>query len=213
MEMPNIKYKGGISCFIEASDEEDALLYFKDQEYFIDDSAYSKFIKEVEKVVRTSKDYSKFVGYIKNTLGINFCQASSKIFESDRVQIEMHHGPIFSLYDICEVILNWFIQTGQRINTFRVANKVLDEHYALRVQVIMLSVTAHEATHNRDIFTHFNQGIGNVNDFIKIYSPYFNDEQKYKIWNYLALCQGSEFGKSFDTGILDTEHIKKYIKL
>ena len=74
MDMPNIQYKGDFSKFIEASDDEEAILYFKDQEYFFDDSAYTKFIKEVERTVRTSKDYSTFVGYIKNTLGLNFAK-------------------------------------------------------------------------------------------------------------------------------------------
>lgn len=213
MDMPNIQYKGDFSKFIEASDDEEAILYFKDQEYFFDDSAYTKFIKEVERTVRTSKDYSTFVGYIKNTLGINFCQVSSNIFESKNVQIEMHHGPLFTLYDVCEVILNWFIQNGQRINTFRVADKVLDEHFALRVQVIMLSVTMHEGVHNRDIFTHVNQAIGNVNAFIQRYAQYLTDEQKYKIWNYINLCKDTNFGKSFDTGLLDVDSIKKYIRV
>ena len=214
MDMPNIKYKGDIGKFIEAADaNDDPILYFKDEEYFFNDSNYTRFIKEVEKLVRTSKDYSSFVGYIKNTLGINFSQVSSKIYESDTVEIEMHHGPIFTLYDICEVILNWFIKNQQRTNTFRVANKVLDEHYALRVQVIMMSVTEHEGVHNRDIFTHFNQGIGNVNEFIRLYHKYFTDEQKYKIWNYINLCQTPGFSKSFDTGLLDVSHVKKYIQL
>lgn len=214
MDMPNITYKGDLARFIEATDgNDDPLLYFKDEEYFLSDSCYDKFIKEVERTVRTSKDYSAFVGYIKNTLGMNFCQVSSKIYESKNVEIEMHHGPIFTLYDICEVILNWFIRNKQRINSFRVADKVLQEHYDFHVQVIMLSVTAHEGVHNRDIFTHFNQGIGNVKEFIEIYHRYFSDEQKYKIWNYLHLCETPGFSKSFDTGLLDVDNIKKYIQV
>ncbi len=213
MDMPNIKYKGDLSKFIEAQDDEEAILYFKDNEYFLEDSPYSRFIKEVEKVVRKSSDYTAFVDYIKNTLGINFCQVSSKIYASQKVQIEMHHGPLFTLYDVCEVMLNWFLKNSQRINTFRVADKVLEEHYAMRVQVIMLSVTNHEGVHNRDIFTHFNQGIGDLNSFIKLYAPYFTDEQKYKIWNFMDICNATNFGKSFDTGLLDVDNVKKFIKL
>ena len=121
LDLPNIQTKNDISKFIRSIDDGEEILYFKDQEYFFDDASYFKFIKEVEKMVRTSKDYAHFVGYIKNTLGMNFCQILSKVEESNNVEIEMHHGPIFTLYDICEVILNWFIKTGQRINTFRVA--------------------------------------------------------------------------------------------
>ena len=213
MDLPNIQTKNDISKFIRSIDDGEEILYFKDQEYFFDDASYFKFIKEVEKMVRTSKDYAHFVGYIKNTLGMNFCQILSKVEESNNVEIEMHHGPIFTLDEVCEVNLNGFLKTGQRISAFRVANKVLDEHYALRVQVIMLSKTMHEAVHNKDIFVHYNQAIGDINNFIKLYTPYLMDEQKYKIFQYADLCKNPAFSKSFDTGLLDMAYVDKYIKL
>lgn len=213
MNLPSIKYNGDITRFITTNDEYyDGISYFKDVEYFLDAMNRSKFTKEVEKLVRTSEDYSAFVHYIKNVLGMNFCQVSSKIYDTDAT-IEMHHGPLFTLYDIVDVILEWFIRNNMKINTFRVANKVIEEHFALRVQVIMLTITNHEAISNRDLFTHFNQGIGNADAFIKEYTPYLGDEQKYKIWNFMNLCDSSNFGKSFDRGFLDTDYIKKYIKL
>lgn len=211
MKLPNIEYKGDISKFIEASDDPFAtILFYKDIDYFKDEILYNRFVKEVEKLVRTSKEYSAFVGYIKNKLGINFCQVSSNIYESDKVVIEMHHGPIFTLYDICSVILNWFIKHGYKITTFRVANKVIDEHFAMRVQVVMMAITNHEAVHNRDIFLNVKQGIGNLNEFIKTYSDCLEDDQKYKIWNYINLSKSNE---SFDKGFLDVDQIQKYVQL
>src|SRR5574343_545945 len=141
MKLPNIEYKGDISKFIEAKDNPyEAISFYKDTDYFTDEIMYNKFVKEVEKLVRTSKDYSAFVSYIKNILGINFCQVSSKIYDTDAT-IEMHHGPIFTLYDICCVILNYYIKTGRKITTFRIANAVIEEHFAMRVQVVMMAVT------------------------------------------------------------------------
>lgn len=121
----------------------------------------------------------------------------------------MHHGPIFTLYDICCVILNYYIKTGRKITTFRIANAVIEEHFAMRVQVVMMAVTNHEAIKNRDIYLNVHQGIGNVNEFIKMYADCFDDNQKYKIWSYINM---SKMNDSFDTGILDTEHIAKMIK-
>ncbi len=208
--LPNIEYKGDISKFIEATDDPySSIMFYKDKEYFSDAVLYSKFVKNVENMVRTSKDYSAFVSWIKNVLGINFCQVFSKIYDTDAT-IEMHHGPIFTLYDIVSVILNWFLNHGYKISTFRVANKVLEEHFALRVQVVMMTVTAHEGVHNRDIFNNFNQGIGNLNEFLKLYGDCLDDDHKYKIWNYMNLCKTNP---SFDRGILDTVEVKKYIKL
>lgn len=214
MDLPNIRTRKDVSKFIESIDNGDEILYFKDNEYFLDDASYSKFIKEVERAVRTSPDYTHFVGYIKNKVGLNFCQVLSNVKESKNVTIEMHHGPIFTLYDICEVILNWFIKSGQRITTFRVANKVIEEHYALRVQVVMLSATMHEGVHNKDIFIHHSQAFGDINAFLKLYTPYLEDEQKYKIFQYAELCKKNPaFNKSFDTGLLDMAYVENYIKL
>lgn len=211
MEMPNITYRGDISKIIVADDNEyDNISYYKTIDDFMDYQSYSKYIKEIEKLVRTSNDYKVFVSYIKKVLGVNFCQVFSKITDDLDATIEMHHGPIFTLYDTCEIILNWFIKSGQRINTFRVADKVLEEHFALRVGVVMLSKTAHEMDHNNDLFLNIDQCIGNTNAFIEMYSPYFLDEQKYKIWNYINLCKEN---KSFDRGVLDLDYVAKHIRV
>lgn len=217
MNLPNIAYNGDISKFVTPAEYDDyeAISFYKDKEYFLDSVNFSNFVKAVERQVRTSDDYKKFISYIKNELGVNFCQVSSKIYGSDepgaKITVELHHGPLFTLYDIASVITNWFIMTDKKITTFRVTDKVLDEHFALRVQCIMLAKTNHEAVHNRDIFLHLNQGIGDIDAFIKAYTPFLDDEQKYKIWNYINLCEETNFGKSFDRGFLDTEYIKKYM--
>ncbi len=209
-KLPNIEYKGDVSKFIEAEDDPYSnIMYYKDKEYFVDEILYSKFIKATERVVRTSKEYSDFVKYLKNVVGLNFCQVFSKVYDTDAT-VEMHHGPIFTLYDVTSIILNWFLNHGYKINTFRVANKVIQEHYDLRVQVTMLTITPHEAVHNRDIFNHFKQGVGNLNEFLKIYSDCLDDEHKYKVWNYVNMCKSNP---SFDRGVLDTVDVKKYIKL
>ena len=209
MSLPNIEYKGDISKFITAEDDPySMIMYYKDREWFEDPVAYSKFIKACETMVRTSKEYSAFLSWIKNVLGINFCQISSKI-TADDATIEMHHN-ILTLYDICAVLVNHYIRLGKKVTTMRIANRCIDEHFALRVQVIMACVTYHEGVHNRDIFVNFNQGIGNLAGFIEEYAADFDDDLKYKIWTYLNASKANE---SYDKGLLDLEHVQKYIKL
>ena len=210
MKLPNIEYKGDITKYIQAEDNPfDNISFYKDIEYFADEVSYTRFVKEVEKLVRTSKEYSAFISYIKNILGVNFCQVSSKICDSDAT-IEMHHGPIFTLYDICSTILNYYLKVGKKINTFRIANSVIDEHYALRVQVVMMAVTNHEAIKNRDLYLNVHQGIGDVNAFIKMYANCFDDVQKYKIYQYIQMSKNNP---SFDTGILDIDNVEKMINI
>lgn len=210
MEFGNIKYTGDIIKCIEAEDDPYATIsLYKDIDYFQDEVAYSKFVKSCEKMIRSSKDYKAFIAYIKNILGINFCQVSSSIYDTDAT-VEMHHGPIFTLYDVTSVILNYFIKTGKKINTMRICDAVLQEHFDLRVQVVMLAVTNHEAAHNRDLFLNVKQGIGNLTEFICMYKDCLDDLQKYKIWNYINMCKANE---SFDRGYLDVDHISKVVKL
>lgn len=211
MDMPNIVYKGDIAHNIHADDDYyQGISYFRTIEDFIDESSYSKFISAVEKMVRTSNDYKAFIAYIKDTLGLNFCQVMSQIHDEVDANIEFHHGPIFTLYDICENELTKFVKTGQRINTFRLADSVLELHFAMKVNGVMLSTTMHESVHNQDTFINVQQCIGDINTYIQEYRNYFSPEVKYKIWNYLKLCESNP---SFDKGILDIDAVKSYIKV
>lgn len=210
MDFSGIKYKGDVSKFIESDDDEyDCISLFKDIDYFQDDVLRSKFIKACETRIRTSKEYGVFLTYIKRVLGINFCQVSSQIYDTDAT-IEMHHGPILTLYDITSIVLESYIKKGSKINTLRIVDKVIDEHFDLNVQVVMLAKTNHEAAHNRDLFLHVNQGIGNLTAFIEKYANCLDDLHKYKIFNYINLCKDSP---SMDHGYLDIEHVEKMIKL
>lgn len=208
MELPGIKYEGGIERTVSSDDTGDVIIMYCPIDYFAEKSAYDSFVKDVERVVRTSDDYKAFVKWVKTVLGINFCQVSNKILDGDAT-IEMHHGPIFTLYDYVCVILNHFIATGAPISRFRVADAVINEHFALRVQVVMLAVTNHEAITNRDLFLNLKQGVGNITEFIKRYAAVFDDEQKYKIWNYINF---SKANPTYDTGILDTDRVIAILK-
>lgn len=208
MNLPGIKYEGGIEKVISSPNTLDIISMYKSRDYFFDSDTFVKYVKMVEKVVRGSEDYKAFVTWVKNVLGINFCQVSSKIVEGD-ASIEMHHGPIFTLYDYCAIILQHMISSGETISSFRVADRVLQEHFDLRVQVVMLAITNHEAISNRDLFLNLNQGIGNVNAFIMKYAADLDDEQKYKIWNYINFSQSNQ---TFDSGILDTKNVVSVIK-
>ena len=208
MDLPGIKYEGGIERTISTDDAPVVIVMYKPIDYFDDSQNYVKFVKKVEAMVRHSDDYKVFVNWIKNILGINFCQVSSQIIEG-QATIEMHHGPLFTLFDYVSIILNDAIMKGEKISTFRIADRVIQEHFDLRVQVVMLAKTNHEAIDNRDLFLNMRQGIGNVNAFISKYAHALDDEQKYKIWSYINY---SEANDTFDTGILDVPNVIKMLK-
>ena len=208
-KLPNIRHTGDFAKYVESIDSKyDCISFYKENEYFSTSENYSKFTKMVEKTVRTHPDYKEFISYVKGVIGIDFCQVSSQIYSSDAT-IEMHHGPLLTLWDYVNVILSQFIDEGRKITTFRVADVVLQEHFDLHVQVVMLAKTNHEAVHNRDIFLNVKQGFGDVSGFIDKYHEYFSDALRYRIIKYLDICKEVE---SFDNDLFDSEKVERIVR-
>lgn len=158
--------------------------YFKNEEFFSNLESYNSFIKAVEHVVRTNDRYKKYINYLKKEVQLNHCQVWSNLTDED-CPIEMHHGPIFNLFDYCSIITEYFLLKGWKVNTFRIAETVLDEHQKNHVQVVMLSETIHEEVHARNIFINYRHAFGDLNAFIKKYGVAFTLEHKEKLNRYI----------------------------
>lgn len=183
--LPNIEYSENKDNSVIDSDSS---LYnipmFKPPEYFSNLESRNTFIKSVERLVRTNDRYSKYISYLKREIKLNHCQVLSNISDED-CDIEMHHGPIFTLYDYCDIILNYYIMKGWKISTFRIADTVLNEHIKNRIHVVMLSPTVHEEVHLREIFINIQQAWGDLHGFLKKYGKALSDEQIQKYNRYL----------------------------
>lgn len=183
--LPNIEYSETKGNNIIDSDSS---LYnipmYKPIEYFSNLESRNTFIKSVEKLVRTNDRYRKYINYLKKEIKLNHCQVLSNITDSD-CDIEMHHGPIFTLYDYCDIVLNYYIMKGWKISTFRIADTVLDEHIKNRIHVVMLSPTVHEEVHLREIFINIQQAWGDLHSFLKKYGKALSDDQIQKYNRYL----------------------------
>lgn len=174
---------------------------YKEYEYFSNIDSYVNFIKGCERQVRINDRYKKYIWYLKNVVGLKHCQVLSEIEpdEQGKIEIEMHHGPIFTLYDYCEIMLEYFLLKGRKISTFRIADAVLDEHQKNHVQVVMLLATIHEEVHNRNIFINYRQAWGDLNAFIKKYGIAMNDPLKEKLNKYIDRSMAYD---SNDFGVL-----------
>lgn len=183
--LPNIQYSENKDNNVIDSDSS---LYnipmFKPPEYFSNLESRNTFIKSVERLVRTNDRYSKYISYLKREIKLNHCQVLSNISDED-CDIEMHHGPIFTLYDYCDIVLNYYIMKGWKISTFRIADTVLNEHIKNRIHVVMLSPTVHEEVHLREIFINIQQAWGDLHGFLKKYGKALSDEQIQKYNRYL----------------------------
>lgn len=180
--LPNIIYEETKdTAIIDSPDSMHILELEKSEEFFSSLESRVRFIRDCEKLVRQNDRYSKYIHKLKNEVKLDHCQVLSQLTDKD-CTIEMHHGPIFTLYDYCEIMIDHYLRKGWKITTFRIAKAVLDEHWANRVQVVMLSSTLHQEVHDREIFINMQQAWGDLHAFLKRYK--LNDDLKEKYNRY-----------------------------
>lgn len=182
VDIPNIVYKQNSE--IDSSSSWFALSHDKDADYLSNPDALNNFIKACEKTIRTNKRYTAYKAYLHEVVGLDKCDVLGELDTLD-CTIEMHHGPILTLYDYCSIVIDLFLLTNRKVNTFTVAKRVLDDHWENIVRVVMLSTTIHEEVTNRNIFIDYRQGFGDMPKFIRKYDKVINSYYKNKILTYI----------------------------
>jgi hypothetical protein len=195
--VPGITYtKDEKSPVIDSPTSPYIIPYYKDESFLNNYESYEKYVKAIERVVRTNDRYSKYIFYLKNEIKLNHCMVLKNVDDND-CDIEMHHGPVFTLYDICAIVLEYFILKKWKISTTRVADVVLDEHLKNRVQVIMVSATVHEEIHNGEIFINYKQAWGDLAAFTKKYWDAISPEYREQLNRYIdrsLIHDSNDFG-------------------
>lgn len=171
---------------------------YKNEQYFSNLESNSAFVSACEKAVRTNDRYKAYINYLKKVIGLNYCQVMPKITD-DVAEIEMHHGPVFTLYDYCSIMIEYFLIKKKKISTFRIADAVLFEHEQNKIQTVMLSSTVHQEVHQREIFLNYKMGFGDLNSFIKKYSEAIGDDYIEKLNRYIDKSMMTD---SDDYGVL-----------
>lgn len=105
-----------------------------------------KYIKSIENCIRTSSVYRAYIKYLKEDIGLKKCMVFGEL-DDEKCVIEMHHGPIFTLFDYVEITLIYFIKNNLNMSSFAIAKQVLQDHTDNLIQVVMLSEMAHQAAH------------------------------------------------------------------
>lgn len=192
---------------LKAKDGYYLLKLHKSKNDFLERSEETKYVKAIEKLVRQSDEYKLYIHYLLNEIGLDRCSIMAGI-SSDDATLELHHGPILTLFDYCEIVLNYLINTDQvdKITTFNIAKIIINEHFENNIQCLFLSKTSHELVHTGKIFINVSQAWGNLNNFLEKYHEGLNHEQIEVINDYLIQCQKY---KSTDNGLLKTAEIIK----
>lgn len=165
--------------------------FYPESENFIDSKQFIPIIKNAESIIRSSSKYSYIKFRLMNTFGINHCQVLNKI-TSEIDKIEMHHGPIFTLFDLCEIASNVLKKQDISLTSFSIASLVLNWHYQDIVQLVMLSTNVHKAVH-----LNMSNIDKNVKSYFLDYDLAFGDFRLF-FDKYLAFFEYKHIGKIFD---------------
>lgn len=202
--MENITYFNDDLLTISNRDELFDISMNMDESQLRNIDEFVTFVKACEKTIRHCDEYKAFKAQLYE-MGLTRCQIWGNVDMGidEEVDIEMHHGPILTLFDYCAIIIDYMIKHGEYITTFDVARRVLDEHWGGNVQVVMLSKTVHQLVDTGQIFINFNQATGNINRFLKRYKDGLNPERIEKINKYIEMSKQFD---SFDNGLLDIKN-------
>lgn len=159
-----------------------------------------KYIKNIERIVRSSMEYRDYISFLKNHIDMDKCaffqQISSK--ESKHVKVEIHHEP-FTLYDIVNVVLQKFIDNGESLNDLLIADEVLELHYSNLVGLIPLSKTVHKLVHNSTKITiPIKLCYGSYDEFLEKYEDVSIIDELYDKLEHKIISSQAISDSSFD---------------
>lgn len=138
-----------------------------------DEKSYKHYIDDIEKAVRRSFEYRRFISYIRDYMQMNQCAFIQGVdnTESFDIKIEIHHYP-FSLHDITETVVNKRKYYNESLEVQMVAKEVMALHYKFIVGLISLSETVHKVSHAGRLFIPVDKVMGRYNIFVDYYEPF-----------------------------------------
>jgi hypothetical protein len=151
--------------------------------YFIDiydENAYKKFIKQTERLIRKSKEYTKYIETLRtNVPALNYDSIMSNISNAD-ASLELHHYPL-NLYTIVEIVLNHHLMKKDKVTSFSIAKEVMECHFRNIIGLVSLATTNHQLAHLSSIFLDKRQVFGDYERFLEEYKDAITVDVKEKI--------------------------------
>ena len=161
----------------------------------LSDKDREKYVKRIEKIVRSSEEYKDYIKYLKDSMELDSCIFFNKISSSKNkgnrghVSVEIHHDPL-TLFDIVSVVLSKFEDQGLPYNDLLIADEVMLLHYENEVGLVPVSKTAHEMLHNSEkLFVPLNMIYGEYSRFLTEYDKYIDEALYDKIEKKMILTK------------------------
>lgn len=130
---------------------------------FMEDKKFKNYVRNIERLVRTSPEYKSWLQFVYGVLGTNLCCYQTGELPIS-CTIHMHHHPI-TLYDWVVIC----IENTTRFDTFSIAEEVMALHYNNSIGFIPLCATSHEKYHNDMLVIPIELVEGNWREFIQVH--------------------------------------------
>lgn len=142
----------------------------------MDEKDIKKYFSDIEKRVRQSFEYRKYISYLRENFDMTKCSIYENVSNADsfNIKIHIHHEPI-TLFDIVVTIYNKRKFFHEDLSVFMVAKEVMYVHYCLMVGLIPLAETIHDLVHNQYLFIPTTKVFGNYRAFINQYNDFLPD--------------------------------------
>jgi len=152
-----------------------------------------KFIKRVEKIVRTSFEMKNYTNCLKENFNLRHCSLLSSLTKEELsgIDIELHHYPL-TLYDICEIILIKIETLKTCLTPLTIAEEVVYMHYKNFIGLVPLSRTMHEAVHDGQLFLNPSHIFGDWKEFINLYKEFIPSHIKEKLLAVMTICENAD---------------------
>ena len=140
---------------------------------FQDATSYTKFVKNCERLVRSSLEYKLWRDYLKDILCVNSCAVTNE--KIGEVTIDIHHH-VPSLYILVSAILNRNISEENYFSTFDICLQVLEEHFINNIGYVSLVSSLHEKFHSGFLAIPIEFVKGHYQNFLEKYSQFIDEE-------------------------------------
>ncbi len=143
------------------------------REDFEDEKEFQKFIKNCEKLIRGSSEYSYWKEYLREILGFYSCDITGEL--NSQTSIEIHHHP-YTLYCIVKGVVRKYLNKVKSFCSFDICSDVIELHYNNEIGYTPLLSSLHEKYHNGYLLIPMEIVHGNYRSFYEKYVMYLDDD-------------------------------------
>lgn len=168
--------------------------------------SYNKFILDIKRAIRNSREYNKMINYLRTYGNMNECSFYKNInnIDTNKIKIHIHHDP-FDIETIIKIVVNKRTTLNEDIEIEMCAKEVMYLHYKMIIGLIPLAETVHELVHNSFLFIPVNKVYGNYQLFYNMYEPYMDANTKYLYDEIIKYSQ--LYNEEIAKNILDTRYV------